>query len=614
MATTNIETSSTVVESTLIQEVVELLEAVKTKPAVKMIKDPANIDRVKEAAWDLVPQLCSFLTSERELETVSVVCACEEILQYLSDVGNAKELLLVLLEQADMFKDDIKFKALLRPVQRCLQRLPSRKGNPIGIALETLCAHIQELPLPEDYQLEDAERQLLEADETVRRICSCVTAILTFIKPFAEEVSWKNRHTDTSKTATRTSNKQVKELMGHLMKILSHPLAFIDLSVTDSSSISRGRECAERLVTFMSYLHADFHKALVQILEDNHAIEKEQKRTKEQQKDSPADMDELDTLIAEPVSKLGLGTFAYLVFGENLYSDNVPCVYRLEYLFEFNLPFMNALLETPESMVRLKGVALFVSLLEHMPALTLSSHLLEFAPMKQLLQNLLHVIVYCPPKDIRQSAVKGLSSLLQKFELAGRYMLILILLKSSTHAGVTGYVIQLLKNEIDRNLKSDQLNAFFCGSQLEKLLRLIFTLPEGVETDLLDQSECVMAALNLLRYLVLRDKPSEDFTGIWQQIPRLQEVYCGPLQTAIDMSHAHYALDIERTAKGECMADSSLETSLSVSGHVMPEMDDKQRMSLLTTALHTFDMMQSILSRVTELIDIQRKTQLENSA
>lgn len=601
------------VESTLIQEVVELLEAVKTKPAVKMVKDPANLDRVKEAAWDLVPQLCSFLTSERELETVSVVYACEEILLYLSNVGNAKELLLVLLEQADMFKDDIKFKALLQPVQRCLQRLPSRKGNPLGIAMETLCAHIQELPLPEDYQLEDAERQLLEADETVRRICSCVTAILTFIRPFAEEVAWKHRRINTSKTATRTASKQVKELMGHLMKIISHPLSYVDLSVA-GSSISRGRECAEKLVTFMSLLHADFHKALIQILRDNLAIETEQKRTQEQRKDSPDGMDELDALTAEPVPMLGLGTFAYLVFGENLCADNMPCVYRPEYLFEFNLPFVNAMLETPESMVRLKGVSLFVSLLEHMPALTLSSHLLEFAPMKQFLQNLLHVIVYCPPKDIRQSAVKGLSSLLQKFELAGRHRLIHILLKSSTHAGVTGYVIQLLKNEIDRNLEYDQLNANFCGSQLEKLLTLIFTLPDGVETDLLDQSDCVMAALNLLRYLVLRDKPSQDITGIWQQIPRLQQTYCKPLQTAINMSHAHYALDIERTAKGEDTADLSLETSLSVGGHMMPEMDNEQRMSVLTTALHTFDMMQSILSRVTELIDMQRKTELQDTA
>lgn len=613
MATTNIETSGAVVQPTLLQEVVSLLEAANTKPALKIVKDPANLDNLKEAAWDLVPQLCNFLTSERELETMSVLNACEEILLHLSDVGNAKELLLVLLEQADMFKDDIKFKALLQPVQRCLQRLPSRKGNPLGITLETLCAHVQALPLPEDYELEDAERQLLDADETVQRISSCVSAILTFIRPFAEEVSWKNRCIDTNKTVTKTANKQVKELTGYLMKVLSHPLAYVDLSAV-GSSISRGRECSERLVSFMSYLHADFHKALVQILQDNVAIEQEQKRTVEQRKNSTEEINELDAQIADPVPMLGLGTFAYLVFGDSLCADNVPCVYRPEYLFELNLPFVNVMMEQPESVIRLKGVSLFVSLLEHMPTLTLTAHLLEFAPMKQFLRNLLHVIVYCPPKDIRESAVKGLSSLLQKFELAGRYRLLHILLMSSTHAGVTGYVIQLLKNEIDQNLKSEQPAMYFRGSQLEKLLALIFRLSEGVETDLLDQSECVMAGLNLLRYLVLRDKPSEDITGIWQQVPNLQRVYCEPLQTAINMSHAHYALDVERTAKGEDMADSALETSLSVGGHTMPEMDHEQRVLVLTTALHTFDMMQSILSRVIEIIDMQRKPELTDTA
>ena len=602
MATGDVETRG---PPKLLRTVVDYLEAVNTKPAVTMIKDPANLERVKDAAWDLVPQLCSMLTSERELEAMSVLNACEDILQHLSEVGNAKELLIVLLEQADTFKDDIKFKALLQPVQKCLQRLPSRRGNPLGVALETLYAHMEALPLPEDYEFDDSERPVLEADPTVLRICGCVSDFLTFLRPFVEELSVKNRHIGAGDIAPKAANKQVKELTLYMIKLLCHPLVYLDLSSV-GSGISRSRDCAETLVTFMSYLHADFHKALIQILADNSGIEREQR------KDSTND--ELDKQIAEPVPMIGLGTIAYLVFGEKLCADNVPCVYRLQYLFEFNLPFVNVMLEKDESVVRLKGVSLFVSLLDRMPPLTLSAHLLELAPMKQLIQNLLHVVVYCPPRDIRQTAVKGLSRLVQTFELAGRYRLLHILLKSSSHAGVTGYVIQLLKNEIDQSLKSAHPSVYFRDARLDKLLSLVFALPDGVETDLLDQSESIMAALNLLRYLVLRNKPSDEATGVWQQMPRIQRVYCEPLQTAIDMSHAHYALDIERMNRGEETVDSSLDATLSVGDCILPELDQEQRMSVMTTALHTFDMMQSILSRVTELIDMQRRSVLNDPA
>ena len=606
MATGDVETRG---PPTLLRSVVDYLEAVNTRPAVAMIKDPANLDRVKDAAWDLVPLLCNMLTSERELEAMSVLNACEDILQHLSEVGNAKELLIVLLEQADTFKDDIKFKALLQPIQKCLQRLPSRRGNPLGIALETLYAHMETLPLPEDYEFDDSERPVLEADPTVQRICSCVSAFLGFLRPFAEEVSVKKRCIGAGDIAPKAANKQVKELTLYMIKLLCHPLVYLDLCSVGSST-SRSRDCAKTLVTFLSYLHADLHKALVQILADNAGIEREQKR--EQRKDS--NKDELEKQMAEPVPMLGLGTIAYLVFGEKLCADNVPCVYRLEYLFEFNLPFVNVMLEKGESVVRLKGVSLFVSLLERMAPLTLSAHLLEFSPMKQLLQNLLHVIVYCPPKDIRQTAVKGLSCLLQKFDLAGRYRLLHILLKSSSHAGVTGYVIQLLKNEIDRSLKSTHPTVYFRGPRLEKLLTLVFALPDGVETDLLDQSETIMAALNLLRYLVLRNKPTDDATGVWRHVPRIQQAYCEPLQTAINMSHAHYALDIERTNKGEDTNDSSLDATLSVGDRILPELDQEQRVSVMATALYTFDMMQSILSRVTELIDMQQRSVLTEAA
>ena len=63
-------------------------------------------------------------------------------------------------------------------------------------------------------------------------------------------------------------------------------------------------------------------------------------------------------------------------------------------------------------------------------------------------------------------------------------------------------------------------------------------------------------------------------------------------------------MDIEKVKKGENAGIPEL--SFRVGNESTPEMDKKQQIEMLQMAVHTFDMMESILSRVNELMDQQK--------
>ena len=50
----------------------------------------------------------------------------------------------------------------------------------------------------------------------------------------------------------------------------------------------------------------------------------------------------------------------------------------------------------------------------------------------------------------------------------------------------------------------------------------------------------ILAALNLLRYLLLRDPISKNQTGVWSGLDDVESVYLAQLHTGLDLSRAHY--------------------------------------------------------------------------
>ncbi|XP_006728927.1 glomulin [Leptonychotes weddellii] len=188
------------------------------------------------------------------------------------------------------------------------------------------------------------------------------------------------------------------------------------------------------------------------------------------------------------------------------------------------------------------------------------------------------------------------------------------LLNTSNHSGVEAFIIQNIKNQIDVSLKRTHNNKWFTGPQLISLLDLVLFLPEGAETDLLQNSDRIMASLNLLRYLVIKDNEKDNQTGLWTELGKIENNFLKPLHTGLNMSKAHYEAEIKNSQENSQEVQKSKDLcSVTVGGEEIPNMPPEMQLKVLHSALFTFDLIESVLARVEELIEIKTKSTPEEN-
>lgn len=195
---------------------------------------------------------------------------------------------------------------------------------------------------------------------------------------------------------------------------------------------------------------------------------------------------------------------------------------------------------------------------------------------------------------------------IDKFDTEAKYRFFQYMLKTSNHSGVEGYIIKNIKNQIDFALQPGNGNTWFEGVHLLPLLRKVLSLPDGPETDLLQYLDRVMESLNLLRYLVIRDKVTENQTGIWTELYKIEDTFIKPLRVGVNMSRAHYERELHNimeTKRNKAKEESVL--SVSVGDEKLPNMTSESQIEALHSALHTFDMMESVLVRIEELTEVK---------
>ncbi|XP_010801597.1 glomulin isoform X2 [Bos indicus x Bos taurus] len=153
-------------------------------------------------------------------------------------------------------------------------------------------------------------------------------------------------------------------------------------------------------------------------------------------------------------------------------------------------------------------------------------------------------------------------------------------------------------------------NKWFTGPQLISLLDLVLVLPEGAETDLLQNSDRIMASLNLLRYLVIKDNEKDNQTGLWTELEKIENNFLKPLHTGLNMSKAHYEAEIKNSQEVQKSKD---HCSLNVGREEIPNMPPEMQLKVLHSALFTFDLIESVLARVEELIETKTKSTSEEN-
>lgn len=575
-----------------------------------LYKDPIGVkklileDKFKDESkfWELISVLGECVCRENFNTAPGFLEVCERCLRYIINVGNPKELLLACLEQADTFEDSVKFQTFVGLIKTCILKLPCKQLFSLEVALETLSDCITKLEVPEGLDT-DEENNAMELHPEIEKANQFLTAYLDFLTPFAEQVEY------TKPTDNREDTLKQREFLAkYLLKVLEHPLVLLDLSMKEGISgltvKPDARVSAERAVILLLKVNKTVYTIIDTCLKHNEQV---QQKLRMKSQDFAADL--------EQVSNLSLSCLEYLSLVENVAELGHPCLVSKLCLLQISLPLLLSLISRPESEPKKKGVALFQALLPHKLDVKILSHEeLGHPEYFKILGSLFQIMIHCPMKTLRQECVQLVPRFIQLFEDIGRYQMFVKLFGTLNHPGAVGYCIQLLKAQLDEIL-SDQWTGsksahVFTGLNLKRLFLLVTSLPEGAATDLVENSDRIISVLNLIRYLVLKDLPKENMTGVWDFIQEIERDFLEEVQTGLDMSKGHYQMEVaglEEGNKTKAANEEDVEMSVTVAGFKLPRMARGQKIAIMKQAINTLDLITSLLVRVNELIEQQSK-------
>ncbi|XP_053447390.1 glomulin isoform X2 [Nycticebus coucang] len=536
---------------------------------LEILQNEKNKVIVKHMGWNLVgPIVRCLLRNDKKDDERKVYFL---MLDLLVKLCNPKELLLGLLELIEepsgkQISQIILL--LLQPLQTVIQKLHNNKAYSVGLALSTLWRQLSLLPVP--YLKEHAQ-----TDDY--GLCQCCTALIEFTKPFVEEVVHDKENSP--------ENEKLKdELLKFCFKSLKCPLLKAQFLEQSEAGNDPFRCFASEIICFLSAIGHPFSKMIF-----NHG---RKKRTW----DYLEFEEEEDKQLADSMASL-----AYLVFVQGISIDQLPMVLSPLYLLQFNMGHIEVFLQRTEESVFSKGLDLLENCLLRIEDNSLLYHYLEIKSFLAVPQGLVKVMTVCPIETLRKKSLAMLQLYINKLDSQGKYTLFRCLLNTSNHSGVEAFIIQNIKNQIDISLKRTCNNKWFTGPQLISLLDMVLFLPQGAETDLLQNSDRIMASLNLLRYLVIRDNENDNQTGLWTELGKIENNFLKPLHTGLNMSKAHYEAEIKNSQEK------------SQGGEDLPKMPPEMQLKVLYSALFTFDLIESVLARVEELIEVKTKATSEEN-
>ncbi|XP_015276956.1 PREDICTED: glomulin [Gekko japonicus] len=549
---------------------------------LEIIQNEKNKVIIKSMGWNLVGPLirCTHEYKENDIERDR----CKKILDKLVEFCNPKELVLGFLEQIEQTSKEQMSQTvllLLKPLQEVLLKLHRNKAYSIGLSLSTILNQLSLLPVPYTAQ---------QVQEDMHGLCRCCNALTDFVNPFVDEVV---RHMETSDGGCKDLKE---ELLSFCLKSLKYPLLMAELEELPEETIKHPlRQFAADILGILLDIRELIPKVFPQhgcknqIWDNEGLVEIEQ----EQSADS-------------------LACLSYIVFVQDFGMNYFPVVFHPSYILQCNMVHIQVLLERKEESVLSKGLDLLESCLLRLEDNSLFLQYLEFRSFITIPQDMVKLMTLCPFEPLRKKSLKLLQLYINKFEEEGKYTLFRCLLKTSNHSGVEAYIIQNIKNQIDLSLKSTKSSKCFTGLQLVSLLDAVLSLPEGAETDLLQNSDRIMASLNLLRYLIIRDNENDNKTCIWTELTKIEQNFLKPLHTGLNMSRAHYEAEIKNKKENRRESHTSKTVcSVTVAGGKMPTMTSEMELQVLQSALFTFDLMESVLARVEELVEVKTKIAAE---
>lgn len=575
----------------------------KFAEALHAVEDNKYNSSLLNNCSDAVAVVMKYLTEENYNKQPEIYDVAETILKVIAKKSKEEEALFEFMEIVETTKSDNVFMSALKSLQICLLRQKQNKARSLEWCLNSIQSFISELPFSEEMKkkLDSEEEKLLELGDDVQRILTNYFTLFLFYEPVLDNLV-TNPTTEPFRNVTITR----KNVLGcFILQLLGPPLSYLDLSEPVDKSLTNtySRQCAESIVRHFTKLFPDPYFLLPYAERRIRWPIKKRPSAEGVYEDAPKDI----FMIEEKVPLVAVGVLYYLMLAENLLPVNSPTVYTNVHLFESSIYLICEMFKSNENTIHYKALLLTSALLDRFGTQRIASDSLELNIHQVFCEELIRIISQTQIKRNSQKACQLIKKYILQFDQDGRMVLIKNLLTVTTHNGLVGYLITIYKDMISEALNADdaELSPYFSGSELKSLLlQRICVLPKGSETDLLQNSDTVICALNMIRYLAIRDKNNR--TNFWDSVRDVEQQFLAPLRVGLDMTRAHYKLEEKRVQDGT--DDKSVDVELSVSGEDVPVMSKEYKLQMISSAMNTFEMMESLLSRVNECIDsVKRK-------
>ncbi|XP_065366896.1 glomulin [Calliphora vicina] len=565
-----------------------------------------NLQHLPKIAMDLYHDVClENLNDKVNKDNASLYGCAEELLKIIASHAPVEELLLELLELIEDNKSEYVFTSALRALQIVLLRQGDEKPRALEWSLNSIYTRLETLPVP-DYLKEgyDAKQQgLLEQDDQIQSLLMHYITVGLFYDPLISAVCSKPREEKELFRNVGITRRNV--LCCFLIELLGKPLSLLDLTNDgERKTNTYGLQCAKSLTQGATNCIQD-PLCLLTFVESRARFKRRKDEAKGVHEMSSCNIFLIDDKL--PLDCLAI--YYYMVFVERIDIDRVPLVYHPLYIFESCLYLNYELLLQDEPALHEKSLLLIQKLLENLKHHLIPVSSLELEIHKSFCLTLCNLVGYSAHTQVRQLGLKILRQYVHSFEDEGKYLILKNLMKSVNHHGLNGYLATLYKDLVAEALKnSNELPATFCGNDFRYLfLQHICHLPQGVETDLLENSDKIISSLNALRYFALKDV--ENRTGFWNFATDIESVYLASLRNALDMSVAHFKAELHNVEKGVDRSNLNqlklldIDVANDKESKLDLQIDREKQIGILNQNLCTFDLMRSLLSRACECLE-----------
>lgn len=580
--------------SEFIESVIRRLDSGEYSAALESFSN--NAKYIKSDCWDLIPKLCKNLTKNiRETNANLYVCS-QQLLEVLARNADPEELILEFLEQLDE-PDEIKFPIILSLLKITLLRELTNMKNSLEWCLNSVRSYLKQISTSE-----------FGCGKILEEICTILKETLKITLLFYEELI---HH------ILKRNKGQETEIIKMLLISRLVQLCDICLPYTDDNIVT---DIQSQILDLISSLISNPYILLEHVFYRTLNTGKSEKNpilikniNVENLREITEDFSSVDDrqCIFEDVniiSNLAYGMFFYSVLftrDEKLNKYHLPLVYSPKFMF-LALSFVTiSFFEEDNNVAVRKGLKLLEFSLDRLHDKDLAKSDLSFSHHKTLLVHVNNIMVYSESKENRCIALKCFNSYISLFDWEARYWLLFYYRNDLEHSGTLGYIITMFKDFLSEflNLPPEskivkQFSRYYRGKLLFDMVKKYCFLSERQASELVENADHIISSLNLLRFLVIRDKTN--ITGVKLFIEKIDIGFLKPLKESVTTLKNHYEVRIKDTEKNQSEFTSNVEVSIKSS--LLPKLTKEEERNAYMLALNAVDVIDSLLNRLMECI------------